>query len=126
MGDLIGPGIQNSVFAHIIHVLLLGGVAVYAWQSVAAMVRRPKSVAKALRKGVYAAWLAVLFMLLTQPNPVPYARAAGTIAVLLIALAGWDKLTAPGKSEDLLGSGAAGEFEREGEALRAGVGIRRS
>ena len=60
MRDLIGPDIQNSLFAHIVHVLLIGGVVVFGWQAVTALVRKPTSVAKALRKSVYAAWLAVL------------------------------------------------------------------
>jgi hypothetical protein len=125
MGNLIGPDIQNSIFAHVLHVLLLGGVAVCGWQAIAALVRKPTRVGKALRKAVYGAWLGVLFMLLTQPNPLPYARAAGTIALVLIALWVWDRISAPGKSEELLGSGAAREFAREEGLAREGVGVRR-
>jgi TRAP-type C4-dicarboxylate transport system permease small subunit len=101
MQDLVGPDIRNSVFAHILHLLLIGGVVVYGWQAVTALVRRPTSVGKALRKGVYAAWLAVLFLLLTQPNPVPYLPAAGVIAAVLIAFALWDRFSAPAKREDM-------------------------
>ena len=125
MGDLIGPDIRNSIFAHILHVLLIGGVVVCGWQAITALVRKPTRVGKALRKAVYGAWLGVLFMLLTQPNPLPYARAAGTIALVLIALWVWDRISAPGKSEELLGSGAAREFGAEVETSRDVVGIRR-
>ena len=125
MGDLIGPDFRNSVFAHIVHVLLAGGVVVYAWQAVSALVRKPTRVGRALRKAAYGAWLGVLFMLLTQRNPLPYARAAGTIALVLIALWVWDKVTTPGQREELLGSGAAGFGWREIEASREGVALRR-
>ena len=74
---MIRPDFLDSTFAHVVHALLLGGVGVYAWQAVAALVRRPRRVAKALRKTVNAAWLSVLFLLLTQPNPVPYLRIRG-------------------------------------------------
>ena len=127
MRDLFGPDIQNSVFAHIVHVLLVGGVVAYGWQAVTALVRKPTRVGRALRKAVNVAWLSVLFMLLTQPNPVPYLRAAGVIAVLLIALAGWDRLSASGKKEgeELLTSGPAGGIGREAEMHPAAVGVRR-
>ena len=48
---MIGPDFRNSIFAHVVHALLLGGVGVYAWQAVAALVRRPrKRVPKALKE----------------------------------------------------------------------------
>jgi hypothetical protein len=125
MGDLIGPDIRNSVFAHILHVLLIGGVVVYGWRAVTALVRRPTSVAKALRRALYAAWLAVLFLLITQPNPVPYLRAAGAIAAVLIALSLWDRMSAPAKREELLTSGPAGAIGREAELSPAAVRRRR-
>jgi hypothetical protein len=98
---------------------------VYAWQAVSALVRKPRSVWKALRKAVKGAWLAVLFMVLTQPNPIPYLRAAGVMAVILIALSLFDKISAPAKQDELLTGGTAGEFGREGERYPAAVGIRR-
>jgi hypothetical protein len=125
MRDLIGPDIQNSLFAHIVHTLLIGGVVVYGWQAVTALVRRPTRVGKALRKALYSAWLAVLLLLITQPNPVPYLRAAGAIAVVLIALSLWDRASAPAKRDELLTSGPAGEIGREAETSPAAVGIRR-
>ncbi|HMI58335.1 MAG TPA: hypothetical protein VK511_09815, partial [Gemmatimonadaceae bacterium] len=115
MGDLFGPDLRNSIFAHTVHALLLGGVVVYGWQTISALVRRPTRVGRALRKAVYAAWLAALFMLTTQPNPVPYLRVAGLIAVVLLALKLWDRATAPGKNDELLTSGSAREFGREAE-----------
>ena len=125
MGDLIGPGIQNSIFAHVVHLLLIGGMAVYGWQTISALVRKPKSVGKALRKAVSAAWLGVLFLLLTQPNPVPYLRVAGGIAVVLIVLKLWDRVTGPAKRDELLTSGPAGAMGREAETSPAAVGVRR-
>jgi hypothetical protein len=125
MRELIGPDIQNSLFAHIVHTLLIGGVVVYGWQAVTALVRRPTSVAKALRKALNAAWLSVLFLLLTQPNPVPYLRVAGAIAVVLIALSLWDRLSAPAKQEELLTSGPAGPVGRQAETSPAAVRLRR-
>ena len=125
MRDFFGPDIQNSLFAHTIHALLLGGVVVYGWQAVSALVRKPTSVPKALRKAVNAAWLSVLFMLLTRPNPVPYLRVAGAIAVVLIALKIWDRASAPGKRDDLLTSGPAGTLGREAETAPAAIGVRR-
>jgi hypothetical protein len=125
MGDLIGTGIQNSIFAHVIHALLLGGVVVYGWQTVSALVRKPTSVWKALRKAVNAAWLGTLFMLLTQPNPIPYLRAAAAIAAVLIVLKVWDRATAPRNEDELLTSGPAGELGRERELYPAGVSRRR-
>ena len=113
MGDLIGPDIRNSILAHTVHVLLLGGVGVYAWQAVSALVRKPSSVARALRKAVNAAWLSVLFLLLTQPNPVPYLRIAGAVAVVLILIKGWDRLAAPGDREEMLTSGPASALGSE-------------
>ena len=121
-GALIRPDFLDSTFAHAVHALLLGGVGVYAWQAVSALVRRPRRVARALRKIVNAAWLSVLFQLLTQPNPVPYLRAAGAIAVVLIALKGWDRISAPAKREELLTSGAADAIDREESRSPAAVG----
>ncbi|MDQ2767237.1 MAG: hypothetical protein M3Y30_08785 [Gemmatimonadota bacterium] len=123
--SLLAPDILDSPFAHTLHVLLIGGVIVYGWQSVTALVRKPKSVGKALRKAVNAAWLAVLFLLITQPNPVPYLRVAAAIAAVLIVLKVWDRATAPAKQEDLLTSGPAGAIGREAERSTAAVGIRR-
>jgi hypothetical protein len=125
MRELIGPDIQNSLFAHIVHTLLLGGVVVYGWQAVTALVRRPTSVAKALRKALNAAWLSVLFLLLTQPNPMPYLRVAGGVAVVLLALKLWDRISAPAKREELLTSGPAGVQGRDAETSPAAVGFRR-
>ena len=125
MQDLVGPDIRNSIFAHILHVLLIGGVVVFGWQAVTALVRKPTSVAKALRKAVYAAWLAVLFLLVTQPNPVPYLRVAGGVAVVLLALKLWDRISAPAKREELLTSGHAGVQGREAEMSPAAVSVRR-
>jgi hypothetical protein len=121
-GALIGPDFRDSIFAHVVHALLLGGVGVYAWQAVAALVRRPRRVAKALRKTVNAAWLSVLFVLLTQPNPVPYLRIAAAIAVVLIALTWWDRISAPAKREELLTSGPADAIDREEARSPAAVG----
>ncbi len=101
MGDLIGPDIRNSVFSHIVHVMLLGGVVVYGWQIVTALVKKPTSVWRAVRKAVNAAWLAVLFMILTQLNPVPYLRIAGVIAAMLIVISIVDRISAPGKKGEL-------------------------
>ena len=125
MGDLIGSGIQNSIFAHVVHALLLGGMVVYGWQAVSALVRKPTRVGKALRKTVNAAWLSVLFLLLTQPNPVPYLRAAGAIAVVLIALRLFDRITSPGTRDELLTGGPAGAFGREAETAPAAIGVPR-
>ncbi|MDB4911862.1 MAG: hypothetical protein JWO39_2685 [Gemmatimonadetes bacterium] len=102
MQDLIGPDIRNSVFAHILHVLLIGGVIVYGWQAVTALVRKPTSVGRALRKAVYAAWLAVLLLILTKDNPVPFLGSAGLIAALLIGLALWDRVSAPAERKELM------------------------
>ena len=121
MGDLIGPGIQNSIFAHVVHALLLGGVVVYGWQTVSALVRRPTSVLRALKKAANAAWLAVLFMLLTQPNPVPYLRLAAVIALVLIVLSRWNRDKAPAAREEFLTSGPAGVVGREAETYPAAV-----
>jgi hypothetical protein len=123
--DWIGPDIRNSVLAHILHVLLIGGVVVYGWQTVTALVKKPTRVVRALRKAVYAAWLAVLFMLLTQPNPIPYLRTAAAIAVVLIAFSLWDRISAPAKKDELLTSGPAGTPGREGENTPAAIGYRR-
>ena len=125
MGDLIGPGIQNSIFAHVIHALLRGGVVVYGWQTVSALVRKPTSVLRALKKAANAAWLAVLFMLLTQPNPVPYLRVAAVIALVLIVLSRWNRDKAPAEREELLTSGPAGVLGREAERFPAAVPRRR-
>jgi TRAP-type C4-dicarboxylate transport system permease small subunit len=101
MQDLIGPDIRNSVFAHIIHVLLIGGVIVYGWQAVTALVRTPTSAGRAVRKAVNAAWLAVLFLLLTRENPAPYLGAAGVIAGVLLVFKLLDRLAAPAKQKEL-------------------------
>lgn len=93
MRDLFGPDIRNSVFAHILHVLLIGGVIVYAWQAVMALTRKPTSVFLAARKGVYAAWLGILLLVLTRENPWPYLRAGAFIAIALFAFWLWDRLS---------------------------------
>ena len=123
--DWIGPDIRNSVLAHILHVLLLGGVVVCGWQTVTALVKKPTSVVRALRKAAYGAWLAVLFMLLTQPNPIPYLRAAAGIAALLIVFKVWDRISAPGKKDELITGGPASAIGREGESIPASIGYRR-
>jgi hypothetical protein len=125
MGDLFGPDLRNSIFAHVVHTLLLGGVVVFAWQTVTALVRKPTRVGRALRKAVYAAWLTVLFQLTTQPNPMPYLRVAGAIVVVLLGLKLWDRFTASGKREEMLTSGPARVFGREEERSPEAVGIRR-
>jgi hypothetical protein len=125
MGDFIGPGIQNSIFAHVVHVLLIGGMAVYGWQTVSALVRKPTRVGRALRKAVNAAWLGVLLLVLIQPNPVPYLRGVGAILLLRVALALWDRYTAPPKQDELLTSGPAGAIGREAELYPAAVRPRR-
>lgn len=98
MSDWIGPDIRNSVFVHVLHVLLLGGALVYAWRAVSAFTRKPTRVLDGVRKALYAAWLVVLFLLITKLNPVPYLGAAGVIAVLLLVFRLWDRMTAPGES----------------------------
>jgi hypothetical protein len=114
--DLVGPDIRNSVLAHTVHVLLIGGVVAYGWQAVMALVRTPRSVSRALRKSVHAAWLGVLLLLLIQPNPVPYLRFAGAVAVVLILLSIWDRLSGPGRREELLTSGPERAINLEGAA----------
>lgn len=126
MSDLIGPDVRNSILAHTVHALLLGGVVVYGWQAVSALVRRPRSVTRAMRKAVRGAWLVVLFLLLTQRNPVPYLSAAGAIALLLIAISILDRLSAPAKHEDLLTSGPAGALGREAAMSPDVARLRRS
>jgi hypothetical protein len=93
MHDLIGPDIRNSLFAHILHVLLFGGVIVCGWQVITALTRKPTSVVRAVRKGVYAAWLGILFLVLTRENPLPYLRAGAFIAIALFAFWLWDRLS---------------------------------
>jgi len=115
MRDLFGPDIQNSLFAHIVHALLLGGVVVYGWKTLAALVRKPRSVGRALRSAVYAAWLTVLFQLTTHPNPVPYFRVALAVVTVLLLLRLWDKITTPAHREELLTSGPAEMQGREAE-----------
>ena len=89
----MGPDVRNSVFVHILHLLLLGGVVVCTWQAISAFTRKPTLVFEGVRKAVYAAWLVVLFLLITKLNPVPYLGAAGVIAVLLLLFKLWDRLT---------------------------------
>jgi arginine exporter protein ArgO len=101
--DWIGPDIRNSVFVHVLHVLLLGGTIVYAWQAISAFTRKPTRVLDGIRKAVYAAWLVVLYLLITKLNPVPYLGAAAVIAALLLVLELWDRMTAPAERKDLLG-----------------------
>ena len=101
--DWIGPDIRNSLFVHVLHLLLLGGTLVYAWQAISAFTRKPTRVYDGVRKAVYAAWLVVLFLLITKLNPVPYLGAAGVIAALLLVFKLWDRVTAPGETKDLLG-----------------------
>ena len=101
--DWIGPDIRNSVFVHVLHVLLLGGALVYAWQSISALTRKPTRVFDSVRKAVYAAWLIVLFLIITSVNPVPYLGAAGVIAALLLAFKVRDRMVAPPERKELLG-----------------------
>ena len=93
--EWIGPDIRDSVLAHILHVLLIGGVIVYGWQAVTALTRRPTSVFLAVRKGFYAAWLAVLFLILTRVNPVPFLRVGVFVALVLLAFKVWDRVSSP-------------------------------
>lgn len=92
--DWIAPDIRDSVFAHIVHVLLIGGVMVYAWQSISALTRKPTSVFRAVRKGLNAAWLAVLFLILTRVDPVPFLRVGVFVALALLAFKVWDRVSA--------------------------------
>ena len=101
--EWIGPDLRNSALAHVVHVLLLGGALVYAWLAITAFTRKPTHTFEGVRKAVYAAWLVVLFLLLTKPNPIPYLGAAAFIAVLLLVFKLWDRATAPGERKDLLG-----------------------
>jgi arginine exporter protein ArgO len=100
--EWIGPDIRNSVLAHVLHLLLLGGALVYAWLAITAFTRKPTRAFEGVRKAVYAAWLVVLFLLLTKLNPLPYLGAAGVIAVLLLVFKLWDRATAPAERKDLL------------------------
>lgn len=93
--EWIGPDIRDSVFVHILHLLLIGGMVVYTWQAVTAFTRRPRRAFEGVRKAVYAAWLVVLFLLITKLNPMPYLGAAGFIAILLAAFSLWDRLSSP-------------------------------
>ena len=63
------------------------------WQAISAFARKPTRVFLGVRKLVYAAWLVVLFLLITQLNPVPYLGAAGFIAALLLVFKLWDRAT---------------------------------
>jgi phosphatidylserine synthase len=99
--EWIGPDIRNSALAHVVHVLLLGGALVYAWLSISAFTRRPMRAFEGVRKAVYAAWLVLLFLLLTKMNPVPYLIAVAAVAVLLLVFKLWDRLTAPGERKQL-------------------------
>jgi arginine exporter protein ArgO len=100
--EWIGPDLRNSVLAHVVHVLLLGGALVYAWLAITAFTRKPTRAFEGVRKAVYAAWLVVLFLLLTKLNPLPYLGAMAGIAVLLLVFKLWDRMTAPGERKDLL------------------------
>ena len=100
--EWIGADVRNSALAHVVHVLLLGGALVYAWLAITAFTRKPTRAFEGVRKAVYAAWLVVLFLLLTKPNPIPYLGAAGVIAVLLLVFKLWDRATAPGERKNLL------------------------
>jgi hypothetical protein len=100
--DLIGSDIRNSVLAHVLHVLLLGGALVYAWLAITAFTRKPTRAFEGVRKAVYAAWLVMLFLLLTKQDPMPYLGPAGFIAVLLLVFKLWDRATAPAERKDLL------------------------
>ena len=103
MSDIFGPDIRNSVFAHIIHVLLIGGAIVCGWQVISALTRKPTSVMRAVRKAVYAAWLVVLFLIITSVNPVPYLGAAAVIAAVLLAFKIRDRMVAPPERKELIG-----------------------
>jgi len=92
--EWIGPDIRDSALAHILHVLLIGGVIVYGWQAVTALTRKPTSVFLAVRKGFNAAWLAVLFLILTRLNPVPFLRAGVFVALVLLLFKLWDRVSA--------------------------------
>src|SRR5689334_19214755 len=94
MHDWIAPDIRDSVFAHIVHVLLIGGVIVYSWQAISALTRKPTSMFRAVRKGLNAAWLVVLFLILTRVDPVPFLRVGVFVALALLAVKLWDRLTA--------------------------------
>jgi cell division protein FtsW (lipid II flippase) len=89
--DWIGPEMRDSVLAHIVHVLLIGGVIVYGWKAVTALARKPSSVFLALRNIFNAAWLAVLFLILTRVNPVPFLRVGVFVALVLLAFKLWDR-----------------------------------
>jgi hypothetical protein len=92
--EWIGPDIRNSVLVHVLHLLLLGGVVVCTWQAISAFTRKPTRALEGVRKAMYAAWLGVLFLLITKLNPVPYLAPAGAIAALLLVFKIWDRLTA--------------------------------
>jgi cell division protein FtsW (lipid II flippase) len=100
--DLIGPDIRDSVFAHIVHVLLIGGVVVYSWKAVTALVRKPTSIFLAVRHTFNAAWLAVLLLILTRVDPVPFLQAGVLVAVVLLVFKLWDRLSsrAPERRND--------------------------
>jgi hypothetical protein len=91
MQDVFGSELRNTLFVHIVRVLLACGVVVYCWLTISALTRKPTSVWRAVRKAVYAAWLAVLYMLIRSLNPVPYLPAAGFLAAVLIVFALWDR-----------------------------------
>src|SRR4051794_9194299 len=67
--EWIGPDIRDSAFAHFIHLLLMCGVVVCGWKAISAFTRRPSRVFDGVRNVVYAAWLAVLFLILTKVDP---------------------------------------------------------
>ncbi|HEY2896348.1 MAG TPA: hypothetical protein VGJ12_04360 [Gemmatimonadaceae bacterium] len=91
----VGLDLRDSVFAHIVHVLLIGGVIVYGWKAVAALTRKPTSVLRAVRNVFNAGWLAVLFLILTRVNPMPFLGAAAFIAVVLLVFKLWDRVSSP-------------------------------
>jgi hypothetical protein len=74
-------------------VALMGGVAVYGWLAISAFTRRPTRVFYGIRKVVNAAWLAVLYLVITRENPVPYLPAAGIIALALIVFSLLDRFS---------------------------------
>jgi hypothetical protein len=91
----VGLDLRDSVFAHIVHVLLIGGVIVYGWKAIGALTRKPTSVLRAVRSIFNAAWLAVLFLILTRVNPMPFLGAAAFVAVVLLAFKLWDRVSSP-------------------------------
>jgi hypothetical protein len=101
MQDLIGPDIRTSVFAHVLHVLLIGGMIVYGWLAISALTREPGSMMLAIRRILNGAWLGILFLVLTRPNPLPYLRFGAVVALGLIAYKLWDRFSAPAERKEL-------------------------